>query len=115
MKKKIIKGLACLVILASLAGCNKQQKVNTTITNVLAKDENFVPNGLAGLAVNGVYSWLGIPYATAERFKSPSPVTIINEDTAIAFKNYSYQTANTRYNGLPNEDCLYKKPGYSCD
>lgn len=83
--------LACTLILALLSGCsgigsssqgadvsNSQSGVEAQSgqSEAITMETVTLPAGdLVGIREDGVYSFKGIPYATAERFQAPVPVT----------------------------------------
>lgn len=43
------------------------------------------PGKLIGYLDDGMYRFLGVPYATAERFQSPKPIASISQRLAAGF------------------------------
>lgn len=115
MKKKLALFLALILCLAAL--CASAEVVNTQPTEfAFATIES---GEIMGINYQGVYSFRGIPYATAERFQMPEKVepwdgiracvtwgTICPASYGLnGYTNFTEFMTPTDHNFIQNEDC----------
>ena len=74
MKKIVSILLVCFTMIA-LTGCemNNQDK-KSELNPIELVNVDIKPGTVIGQNINGIYSFKGIPYATAKRFHSPKPI-----------------------------------------
>lgn len=84
--KKLISMISIGLSLALLCGCNQTSSQTSTTSQAIEMTTVEVDAGkLVGYHEDSIYSFKGIPYATAERFQSPQRITSYENGKQLAF------------------------------
>lgn len=99
---KVLLGLACSVL---FVGCSTNNQSNKNESQAITQEIVELSAGkLVGYKDEGVYTFKGIPYATAERFQSPEPVETYENGLhmALTYGAVSPQDRTLSSNAQPN-------------
>lgn len=117
MKRMLLKASLCLIGSMLFVGCAGNNQ--TTVSGPQETNNQNIESGskattqevvklsagdLVGYNEGGVYTFKGIPYATAERFKSPEPIKSYENGThmALTYGSVSPQDRTFSSTGQPN-------------
>lgn len=85
MKRMLKVPVMCLIASMLFAGCSQNEQGTTKTTEAITQETVSLKAGnLVGFREDGVYTFRGIPYATAERFQMPEPVTSYENNKQMA-------------------------------
>ncbi|MDE6182239.1 MAG: carboxylesterase family protein [Eubacteriales bacterium] len=88
MKKRIVGNCICLILSVICVGCantNNDKVTNEEVSQAITQEKVSLSAGdLIGYKDDNVYSFKGIPYATAERFKMPKPIESYENENQMA-------------------------------
>lgn len=96
MNKKFVKCALMAFVLSTALGCSNQA-VDETSKPIEMVTVDTESGNLLGYHDNGVYAFKGIPYATAKRFQSPSPIKEYENEPQNAL---TYGTVSPQDRGL---------------
>ncbi|WP_115715552.1 carboxylesterase family protein [Amedibacterium intestinale] len=101
--KRILKvPVICLMTSMIFTGCSQNKQATIEITEAITQETvNLKAGELVGFREDGVYTFRGIPYATAERFTMPEPVTSYenNKQMALTYGAVAPQAGTMREAG----------------
>lgn len=127
MKRMLLKTSLCLIASMLFVGCEANNQTKVSKSQETTQEVVELSAGkLVGYNENGVYTFKGIPYATAERFQMPVPIESYENGTHMALSygpvapqpsTFSSTAAPNLFEfmtpsaGMPdmagNEDCQY--------